>query len=430
MIYWVPFLHFYQPSIQTRAVLKKICNESYRPLIDMFLKHPGAKVTVNICGSLTDLLNKHGGGDILDGFRKLARRGQLEFVDSSKYHAILPLIPEDEIKTQIKLNQKTNSHFFKQDYKTRGFFLPEMCYSKGAAKVLNQMRYDWVLVSGIAAQDEWPLDFVSNVRCGSSHMKVFFRDDIISNRISFQNVDSADFIKDLVYLSKGKKDIYVITAMDAETFGHHIKNWERLFLAEVYKAIDAFKDCRKPRRALPKVCKKIISELGEAPRIDVLTMSEVLTKFSLRKTKPPLPSSWSTSRDDMVEKNYYPLWKDPSNPIHKAQWKHLNACFELMDKASRLKLKNKESVRFALLAREILNEAVFSCQFWWANKKRGRWNTVLINEGVILQEKVLLNLHKAVNLSVAADQVKEQFCREIRACGKLAKRIRNMIAAE
>jgi len=34
-----------------------------------------------------------------------------------------------------------------------------------------------------------------------------------------------------------KENIYVVTAMDAETYGHHIKDWEDLFLAEVYEEI-------------------------------------------------------------------------------------------------------------------------------------------------------------------------------------------------
>ena len=39
-------------------------------------------------------------------------RGQVEFVGSAKYHAILPLINEHEQRRQIRRNHLTNRHFF------------------------------------------------------------------------------------------------------------------------------------------------------------------------------------------------------------------------------------------------------------------------------------------------------------------------------
>src|SRR3989338_6773401 len=197
MIYWAPFLHFYQPPTQFHAILKKVCNESYRPLVKMLLEHPGAKVTVNMCGVLTETLNDHGAGDILDGLKQLAKNKQLEFVDSGKYHPILPLLPQKEMRRQIRLNKKTNEFFFEDAYNPRGFFPPEMCYSPDTGRVIKALGYEWILISGIACSDEWPLDFISGVSCGTSTIKIFYRDDILSNKISFHSLDSAGFIKEL-----------------------------------------------------------------------------------------------------------------------------------------------------------------------------------------------------------------------------------------
>ena len=108
MIYWAPFLHFYQPPTQFHAILKKVCNESYRPLLKMLLEYPNAKLTINICGVLTEMLNDHGATDILTNIKKLAQNRQIEFVDCAKYHTILPLIPKKEMRRQIELNNKTN----------------------------------------------------------------------------------------------------------------------------------------------------------------------------------------------------------------------------------------------------------------------------------------------------------------------------------
>lgn len=77
MIYWAPFLHFYQPPTQFHWVLDKVCNESYRPLIEIFRDIPSAKMTVNINAALTELLWDHGKRDIIEGLAELAENGQL-----------------------------------------------------------------------------------------------------------------------------------------------------------------------------------------------------------------------------------------------------------------------------------------------------------------------------------------------------------------
>ena len=88
MIYWAQLLHFYQPPTQIPEVLRKICDESYRPLINVFKKYPHARVTVNINGVLTEMLYQCGHSDIIDGLNELADRGQIEFTGSGKYHPI------------------------------------------------------------------------------------------------------------------------------------------------------------------------------------------------------------------------------------------------------------------------------------------------------------------------------------------------------
>lgn len=241
MIYWAPFLHFYQPSFQFHKTLDKICRESYRPLIKVFFEHPHAKVTINICGVLTEMLSEHNGEDILDGFRQLSRRSQLEFTDSANFHAILPLIPPAEARRQIRLNRRVNEHFLGSLYKPRGFFPPEMCSSAKLLGIIKNLGYDWVLLSGVAHPQAWPVDFISVLSSGSSPLKVLYRDDIVSNKISFRNLDSDGFIKEIMAIAADKKDAYIITAMDAETFGHHIPQWENTFLAKTFEAISGFK---------------------------------------------------------------------------------------------------------------------------------------------------------------------------------------------
>ncbi|HEY8491820.1 MAG TPA: hypothetical protein VIO14_12600, partial [Dehalococcoidia bacterium] len=224
-IYWAPLLHFYQPPIQLPEVLRKVVVESYRPLLEVFHAYPHARVTVNINGVLTEMLWESGYQDVLDGLRSLAERGQVEFVGSGKHHPILPLIPVREVERQIHQNAITNRHFLGREFAPRGFFPPEMCYSRDIIRPIAESGHRWVVLSGVACPVAWPMDVVHTVRSGEAELAVLFRDDILSNRISFQEIDGRGFVEHLRGLGAEGRDTYVVTAMDAETFGHHIENW-------------------------------------------------------------------------------------------------------------------------------------------------------------------------------------------------------------
>jgi len=396
----------------------------------MFLEHSSAKVTINISGILTELLDEHGAGDIISDIKNLAENSQLEFVDSGKYHPILPLIPGKEVRRQITLNKRTNFHFFRDAYKPKGFFPPEMCFSGDLAQQLFDMGYEWVLLSGIACPEQWPLDVIYKIPFDKKGLSVFFRDDVLSNKISFHSLDSEGFIAEMISLTKGKQDAYIITAMDAETFGHHIQHWEDLFLAQVYEKIDAEENSHsyeniKQKSNLANMHREILNSKGMS-QVKVVTISELLKKFSSKTSKMPIPSSWSTNRDDLLRGDFYPLWKSRNNRIHELQWEHIQVCFELTDEISTLKGAG-EARRFATIARGLLDMAIHSCQFWWANKERGLWDINLVNKGLMLQEEVVLNAYKAIKVSKADDDIKREFYHKVIAARDTAGKIRDLL---
>jgi alpha-amylase/alpha-mannosidase (GH57 family) len=347
------------------------------------------------------MLADHGYMDVLEGLRELGQAGQVEFVGSSKFHVILPLIPKSESKRQIELNKETNTHFFKDSYNPRGFFLPEMCYSDEACSVVRNMGYEWVIVSGIACQGKWPMDYVPTFKLGSGSMKAFYRDDIISNMISFKNIDAAGFASRIKELAAGKENAYIITAMDAETFGHHIHGWENVFLGKLYEIIK------------------------NSDEVKAVNISELMEKFPAIKTKPPRPSSWSTSNEEIMAGNYYPLWNTPHNSVHRLQWEHMNLCLEIFNEAKDKKSTEK-SAPFLGIARRTLDMALHSCQFWWANKGR-MWSENLINKGLILQEETILNAYLAAANSGCKDSEKKKCYNKVIAARHIAGKIRDEI---
>ena len=425
MIFWAPVLHFYQPPTQFPAVLKKICDESYRPLIDLLGEFDRARATVNINGSLTQMLLDCGAQDVVDGLRCLAENGRIELLGSAMYHPILPLIPEAEIVRQVELNQATNRRAFGEVYAPRGFFPPELAYDAVVADVALKTGHQWILTSGIACAAQWPVSVIHRIE-GYSDLAVLFRDDVVSNRISFKHIDGFGFIDHLRSLGRTVAATYVVTAMDAETFGHHVSEWERLFLAHVYAQFNEEPDGIavniQQRVDLAAQHRQILE--APAPRgreLRVVTATELLDLFPAGPSTTPRPSSWSTSGEDLARGVPYPLWRDPSNHVQALLWRHLRICLELVDIANRSAVPEARS--YVDIARGLLDRALHSCQFWWASR-RPMWDLNMVERGLAEQRAVIINAMKAVTMSKAANACREAAEDRFAIAEDLSRRVR------
>ena len=229
---------------------------------------------------------------------------------------------------------------------------------------------------------------------------MLFRDDIVSNRISFKDIDGFGFIDHLRSLGREDYSTYVVTAMDAETFGHHVRDWERLFLAHVYAQFD-----NEPIAVAPELTQSVSLASQHrsildvpAPRgrdLRVVTASELIELFPAGPATAPRASSWSSSTEDLSRGVPYPLWQDPANSTHRLLWRHLRLCIELVDVANRV--TSPDARRHADIARGLLDQALHSCQFWWASR-RPMWDLNMIERGLAEQRAVTLNAMKAVAL--------------------------------
>ena len=425
MIIWAPVFHFYQPPTQFPAVLKRICHESYRPLIELLGEFERARATVNINGSLTQMLLDCGAQDVVDGLRRLAQDGRIELLGSAMYHPILPLIPEAEIVRQIELNQATNRRAFGAVYAPRGFFPPELAYDEVVADVALKTGHRWILASGIACAAPWPVSVIHRVE-GHSDLAVLFRDDVVSNRISFKNIDGFGFIDHLHSLGRAETSTYVVTAMDAETFGHHVSDWERLFLAHVYAQFNEEPDGVamdiQQRVDLAAQHRQILE--APAPRgreLRVVTATDLLELFPAGPSTTPRPSSWSASGDDLARGVPYPLWKDPSNHVQALLWRHLRICLELVDIANRSAISAARP--HVDIARGLLDRALHSCQFWWASR-RPMWDLNMIERGLAEQRAVVINAMKAVTMSKAPSACREAAEDRFAIAEDLSRRVR------
>ena len=344
-MFWINFLHIYQPPTQKPYWVKRVAEESYEKLIKGFLSDKDAKVTLNINACLTELLIKNGRTDIIDGLKKLAQRGQIEFTASAKYHPFLPLIPKSEIIRQIQLNTQTNKKYFGQLYQPKGFFSPEMAYCSKIAKIAKDMGYLWVLADELAfggqinKMEHNQLYQVKNLK----DLYVFFRERDASFRILSAQVFSPKILYDILD-NRMKHNEYLLTAMDGETFGHHRPGLEDMLF-------DLYAD------------KKLTS----------LKLSELFEHFDKTKKVEPLDSTWALMKKDLKNKTPFSRWHNPQNPIHQKQWQLTNLAIKEVHKINPKK-------KFYSRVKNFLDRSLHSDQYWWASAQPW-WSIEMIESG-------------------------------------------------
>lgn len=357
---WANFLHFYQPPTQKAFWVKKIANESYRVIIRGLRDNPQAKLTLNVSAVLLELFEQHGGQDIIDGIRELAERGQIELTASAKYHPFLPLIPVEEIRRQIKLNTETSRHYFGDVYQPKGFFPPEMAYSRAVADVVRDMGFEWLIIDELAYNGrlntlKW--DRLYDLK-NADDFTIFFRERDTSFRILSAEVGVSVFSAGMLIKLLGQRihsDDYLLTAMDGETFGHHRPGLDVLLF-----------------------------EMYNVPELQSVTLSELRKKITKHEEVEPLDSSWALMRKDLEQKTPYSRWRDETNPIHQMQWK-------LTDMAIATAHRLPSSATEYPQVRAALDRAIHSDQYWWASASPW-WSIEMIEAGTKeLNDVVQLN---------------------------------------
>ena len=396
-MFWVNFLHFYQPPDQSKLMLEKVVNEGYRPLIAVLKKHKKAKMTFNFSACLTELLDKAGYQDVISAILDLLANNQIEFTASAKFHPFLPLLPKKEILRQIELNETTNKKYFGKYYQPSGFYSPEAGYSLELVKLVNKLGYKWTIVDEVSYSGRICLPnynfsktlgfyssgqdlgrIVGTVTAGKlvdyskvykikgiPGFNVFFRERVISDALASGQIKSADQFLEVLGEEKNKNR-YLLTGTDGEAYGHHQPGLE-----------------------------KVLDELLERQVFKTVTISQLPKIFKQAEEILPNPSSWGTSEKEVEAGNYYSRWWHPANYIHKLQWEFTNFAIQLVEK-----YKDGRTSKW-LEARNKMDIAEYSCHFWWASAHPW-WSIEMIERGAY----ALLDVVKSLPTAASAERRK------------------------
>lgn len=342
---WANFIHIYQPLHQAQDVLEQVVNQSYRRIFRGMRDIPHARLTLNISAALSEVLTRHGYGDVIDDIRWLAEQGRLEFTSTAKFHAFLPFLPADEIERQIALNDKTNREIFGPAYAPKFFFPPEMAIDQATAEVVARLGYQGMVLDEITYNghvEGVPYDHVFQLETRSRPLEAVFRDRRLSNVIISAVARRADTFREALG-NEFAKNRYLLTAMDGETFGHHRPGLENFLF-----------------------------ELMKSPDMEQIFISQLARFYPGTDTFTPVPSTWASSEYDIERHVQFHSWNQPDSPLHQKQWELYRLVMDTIRSAP-----DDSGYDYA---REKLDSALASDQFFWASN-RPWWSLEMIEAG-------------------------------------------------
>ena len=391
---WANFLHIYQPPDQKKYIMDSVVNESYRAVVSILKDNPHARITMSIIGTLLERLDCDAYRDVIDGLREVSLRGQIEFTAGTMFHPFLPKIPDSEIIRQINLNNDVQQYYFKSAYQPHGFYSPEAGYSFRVAEIAHSMGYAWTIVdeiaysgflsrrgydfghtpgfysgglklrqivgtvSGRGSEKDVPgtsafpfperekfVDYSKLYEIRGLHgFLVHFRERVISDALASGQIKTPEQFLAVLKPEMGKNR-YLLTGTDGEAYGHHQKGLDH-----------------------------VLGQLYHRKAFETITISELPDHFPVAEEVEPIPSTWGTSEDEVRGKNFYARWHHTDNEIHDKQWALTDlAIHAVTDKGGKPKKASNE-------ARKMLDEALYSCHYWWASA-RPWWSIELIERG-------------------------------------------------
>lgn len=324
-------LHFFQPYWQFKEVLERITAQCYRPIFRFVRERgKGFAFTMNMNYSLLNLLEKQGYDDVLDDIKFCVQNNLIELVGTAAFHPIIPLIPAKEAGKQIAedIHKKKIMGIAAN---SKGFFFPEMAFNMQSLNFLRQkFGFNWTVVQDVAVLP-WkiPFDHIISYRGFS----VFLRSSHWSEYIWNNHINFYEFAEKLNYelpaWFKGGSG-YLVIAMDAETFGHHVPGLSESFLFP------------------------LTENWGNGI---ILPFEKLVDYFPRRESEELSNCSWSTNYSDLYCNDPFPLWKSKYNKNQLILWNLVEMALKYAD--------CPEAIHECL-------KMVNSCHWWWIS--RDHWN--------------------------------------------------------
>ncbi len=138
--------HYYFDDYANEDILQQIAARSYIPanrmLLDLVNQYKGKfKVAFSISGVALEQLEIYA-PEVIDGFRELAKTGNVEFLTETYAHSLASLYDPEEFRNQVKQHSERIEMLFEQ--KPTVLRNTELIYSEGAKHILGWKSPNYV----------------------------------------------------------------------------------------------------------------------------------------------------------------------------------------------------------------------------------------------------------------------------------------------
>jgi len=139
-------LHNHQPVGQSNPVFEEIYERCYELMIGALERHPRVQLGLHYTGSLLDWLREHR-PEFIRRIRALVERGQVEILSGGYYEPILPSIPDDDKRYQIR--KLTGAVLEDFGYNPTGMWLAERVWEPTLPSHLSNAGIEWTILDDI-----------------------------------------------------------------------------------------------------------------------------------------------------------------------------------------------------------------------------------------------------------------------------------------
>ncbi|MDD3812617.1 MAG: glycoside hydrolase family 57 protein [Bacteroidales bacterium] len=279
--------HYYYDDYLNKHILKKVALRSYLPTNELLLKliqesKGQFKITFSMTGILLEQLELYA-PEVIEGFKKLADTGQVEFLSETYSHSLVALSNPDEFKSQVNLHREKIRSLFGKDPQV--FRNTELVYSDAVGEMVHKMGFKAMLAEGAKHALGWKSPNYMYYNVLTPKLKVLLRNYKLSDDIAFRFNDrswsewplTADkYLEWLASLPEEEK--FVNLFMDYETFGEH---------QPVESGIHQF---------LQTLVERVLAH----PGLGFTTPSDIASKYQpVAPLSVPYPSSWADEERDL-----------------------------------------------------------------------------------------------------------------------------------
>ena len=219
--------HYYD-GFADRTILRRVADRCYLPmnelLLDLIQRYKGAfKVAFSITGSVMEQFDRYA-PEVIDGFRRLAATGAVEFLGETYYHSLASLAHSGEFRHQVEKHAKLMEDTFGRRPVT--FRNTELIYSDGIGKLVYDLGFKTMLTEGARHILGWKSPDYVYCDAAQPKLKLLLRNYSLSDDIAFRFSDKGwkDWPltgeKYLSWLKATEGDV-INLFMDYETFGEH-----------------------------------------------------------------------------------------------------------------------------------------------------------------------------------------------------------------